>query len=412
MTMKTMLMNSSAIPATPRERRERRPIGRDIPAFREMLRGYEQIAIWADELGYDAFGSTEHHFQIEGGESIPNNLLLYAKLAALTSQIMFVPCSVVVTSHDPIRVAEDLALFTHMFPGRLGVAFARGFQTRWLQTLSQSDQIASHDPRSDALNREKFDEYLSIIEKAWTHDSFSHDGAFYQAPYPATGIPNWPLADWTRAYGNPGDVDEDGTIHKIGITPKPLERPPIFIPSTRSEQTIIDSAKHGRTIMIAAAGRERIRQVAELYRGAARDAGRDLRLGENIGVVVKIALGDTFGEAFDLATQTAGFWYQNIFGKFFFNEGYRTADDPPARPLQLEDERALMQRMHDAGQLLCGTTEQVCEQMQSLADVFEDGRLDWVMWEYWTQSMPFDDWDAVQREQLTAYAEHVMPNFR
>jgi hypothetical protein len=86
--------------------------------------------------------------------------------------------------------------------------------------------------------------------------------------------------------------------------------------------------------------------------------------------------------------------------------------DPPARPLRLADERALTQRMFDAGQLLCGTAEQVCEQLQGMSEVFGGGKLDWLAWEYWAQSMPFDDWDGVQRYQLETYAKHVMPNFR
>ncbi len=407
-----MLMNSSAIPVSLEERAARRPIGRDLEAYQDFLRGYERIALWADELGIDAFGSTEHHFQTEGGESIPNNLLLYAKLAALTSRIMFVPMSVVVNARDPLRVAEDLAQFTHMFPGRLGVAFARGFQTRWLQTLSQAENVAAHHPNSDALNREKFDEYLSIIEQAWTQDSFNHHGRFYQAPFPASGIPHWPLAEWTRKYGAPGDVDDEGTIHKIGIVPKPLEIPPVFVPGTMAEQTIIDSARHGRTLLIAAGGRDRIRQVAEIYRGAAREAGRDLRLGEGVGVVAKIVFGDTFEEAFELATRTSGFWYQNFFQHFWFNESYRIDTDPPTRPLRLADERALTQRMFDAGQLLCGTPEQVHDQLVGLQEVFGDGGLDWLVWEYWCQSMPFEDWDGVQRHQLETYAKQVMPAVR
>ncbi len=410
--MKTMLMNSSVIPVSLEERRARRPIGRDLDAYQDFLRGYEQIALWADELGFDAFGSTEHHLQIEGGESIPNNLLLYAKLAALTSQIMFVPASVVVTARDPLRVAEDLALFSHMYPGRVGVAFARGFQTRWLYTFSQSETVAANNPHSDAINREKFDEYLSIIEQAWTQDSFNHNGRFYQVPYPASGIPHWPLADWTRTYGAPGDVDEDGTVHKVGIVPKPLEIPPIFIPSTRSDQTIIDSARHGRTLMIAAGGRERVRYVAETYRDAAREAGRDVRLGQNIGVVNKVVLGDTFEEAFELATRTSGFWYQNFFAHFFINEGYRRDSDPPARPLRLADERALTQRMFDAGQLLCGTPEQVHDQIDRLSEIFVDGNPDWLVWEYWAQSAPADDWFGIQRSQLETFAKQVMPALR
>jgi alkanesulfonate monooxygenase SsuD/methylene tetrahydromethanopterin reductase-like flavin-dependent oxidoreductase (luciferase family) len=403
-----MIMSSSAIPVNAEVRHRLRPIGRNNDYFRAALAGYQQLAVWADELGYDGFGSTEHHFQIEGGESIPNNLLLYAKFAALTKRIMFVPMSVVVTTHDPIRVAEDLALFTHMYPGRLGVAFARGFMTRWVQTLSQSEGVVSHGP-GDALNRRKFDEFLAIIDDAWSKDSFNHSGEFYQAPFPATGIANWPLAAWTRQFGGPGDVDDDGTLRKIGITPKPFERPPIFIPSTAAEQTIIDSARNGRTLMIAAAGREKIRQVAERYREAAREAGKDLRLGQNVGVVAKVVLGETFDEAFELAVQTAGFWYQNIFREFYFNEGYRRPSDPPERPLNLGDARGLCRRFYEAGQLLCGTADQVHDQMKGMAEVYGGGQLDWLFWEYWTQSVPSDDWEGIQRYQLETYARQILP---
>jgi alkanesulfonate monooxygenase SsuD/methylene tetrahydromethanopterin reductase-like flavin-dependent oxidoreductase (luciferase family) len=387
-------------------------VSRDNERFANMLRDYEQTAIWADELGFDAFGSTEHHFQIEGGESIPNNLLLYAKLAAKTERIMFVPMSVVLASQDPIRVAENLALFTHMFPGRLGVAFARGYQTRWVQTLSQAENVVAGDPRSDELNRAKFNEYVEIMEQAWSEDSFSYDGHFYQVPYPATGIPNWQLADWTREYGAPGDVDESGTIRKIGVTPKPLQIPPIFVPSTRSEQTIIDSARKGRYLIVAASGADRVRHVAQIYRDAAREAGRDLRLGEKIGIVAKISLGDTFEEAFELATQTSGFWYQNIFQNFWFNEGYRRESDPPQRPLLFEDAKALTRRMYEAGQLLCGTAEQVHDQLQKMAHQYAGGPIEWLAWESWIQSMPFEDWNSVQRYQLETYAKELMPAFR
>lgn len=410
--MKTMLMTSSAIPVTPEERRRLRPVSRDNDHYQVMLRGFEQMAIWADELGFDAFGSTEHHFQYEGGESIPNNLLMYAKLAALTKRITFVPMSVVVTARDPLRVAEDLALFSHMFPGRLGVAFARGFQTRWVQTLAQTENAVAHKPESEAANRAKFDEYLSIIDQAWSEDSLWHDGPFYQIPFPSSGIPHWPLADWTREFGVPGDVDEEGTVRRIGIAPKPLQRPEIFIPSTRSEQTIVDAARRGHTLFVSASDRDRLLHVAKTYRDAAKEAGRDLRLGEHFGVVSKIVLGDTFQEAFDLAVETSGFWYQNVFQEFGFNEGYRTADDPPQRPLRFSDARALTQRMYDAGRLRCGTADQVQDQLKDTVSLYGEGSLDWLISESWTQSMPFDDWEGVQRYQLETYAKQVMPAFR
>jgi alkanesulfonate monooxygenase SsuD/methylene tetrahydromethanopterin reductase-like flavin-dependent oxidoreductase (luciferase family) len=242
-------------------------VARDVELYQRMLAKYEQTARLADELGFDGFGSTEHHLQTEGGESMPNPLMVYAKLAAATSRLQFMPMSVVVTSHDPIRVAEDLALFTHLFPGRLaGVQFARGYQTRWMQTLTQSENIAALNPASDQRNRDRFNDYLAVVEKAWTTDSFNHRGEFYQAPFPADGIRDWALADWTRAYGGPGEVDADGTVREIGVVPKPLNQPKIFIPNTFSPQTAIDSARHGRTLVIAAGNREQARATAELYR--------------------------------------------------------------------------------------------------------------------------------------------------
>jgi alkanesulfonate monooxygenase SsuD/methylene tetrahydromethanopterin reductase-like flavin-dependent oxidoreductase (luciferase family) len=411
--MKTLLMSTAAVPVTIEERRARRPVTRDVELYQHMLRRYEQTARLADELGFDGFGSTEHHLQTEGGESIPNPLLVYAKLAAVTSQIQFMPMSVVVTSHDPIRVAEDLALFTHLFPDRLaGVQFARGYQTRWMQTLTQSENVVALNPASDQRNRARFDEYLAVIEKAWTQESFNHHGEFYQAPFPADGIRDWALADWTRTYGGAGEVDADGTIRKIGVIPKPLHRPRVFIPNTFSPQTAIDSARHGRTLVLASGNRERAHATAELYRDTAREVGQDLRLGQNFGVLIKIAFGDTYDEAFDFAARTYGFWYQNFFQKFGFTEVFRTPADDPDLPFDLGDARALTHRMIESGQLLCGTADQVRDQIAEVASVYGGGELEWLIYETWAQSLPDDERSDIHRYQLSTYAKEIMPTFR
>ncbi|MFF1300054.1 MULTISPECIES: LLM class flavin-dependent oxidoreductase [unclassified Streptomyces] len=410
--MKTLVWCSSVIPVEPSERRSGRPIGRDIHAFQSMLRNYEDIARWADAFGLDGFGSAEHHFATEGGENMPNSLLLYAKLAAQTRQIMFTPMSIVLPAHNPLRVAEDLAMFTHMFPGRLGVGFARGNQSRWMQTLTQDDTIVSGHPGSDARNREIFDEYLSTVERAWAEDCFQHKGKHYQVPYPSGGIHNWLPDQRTRTYGGPAEVDEDGTVRRIGVVPKPVHKPTIFIPTSASPQTVIDAARNGRTLLLTAGSREKVRSIAELYRDTARANGRDLRLGEGAGVVAKLFLGDTFDEAFDLAVRTAGYWYQEYFQAFGCNEGLRTTDDDPRSPLRLDDARALTLRMHAAGLLLCGTADQVRDQMADVQTVYGGGRLDWFVWEYWAQALPGVDAPDIQRGQLKTYAEQIMPTFR
>src|SRR5258708_120317 len=145
--MKTLLMSTAAIPVAAEERGRRRPVARDVELYQRMLSKYEHTARLADVLGFDGFGSTEHHLQTEGGESMPNPLLVYAKLATATSQLQFMPMSVVVTSHDPIRVAEDLALFSHLFPGRLaGVQFAPTYHTPCMQALTHTQQVTAVNP--------------------------------------------------------------------------------------------------------------------------------------------------------------------------------------------------------------------------------------------------------------------------
>jgi alkanesulfonate monooxygenase SsuD/methylene tetrahydromethanopterin reductase-like flavin-dependent oxidoreductase (luciferase family) len=411
--VKTLLMSTAAIPVTAEDRGRRRPVARDVDLYQRMLAKYEQTARMADALGFDGFGSTEHHLQTEGGESMPNPLLVYAKLAAATTQLRFMPMSVVVTSHDPIRVAEDLALFTHLFPERLaGVQFARGYQTRWMQTLTQSKNVAALNPASDQRNRDRFNDYLAVIEKAWNHDAFNHRGGFYQAPFPADGIRDWALADWTRSYGSPGEVDAEGTVRNVGVVPKPLQQPKIFIPNTFSPQTAIDSARHGRTLVIAAGNREQARATAELYRDTARAAGQELTLGQNVGMLLKLAFGDTYQEAFDYAVRTYGYWYHNFFQKFGFTEVFRTAADDPNRPFDLGDERALTKRMIENGQLLCGTADQIREQLTDVTRIYGDGALEWLIYETWGQALPDDDDNAVHRHQLSTYAAEVMPAFR
>ena len=191
--MKDLLFLGSVIRADEEERAALRPIARNTQKYGEMLDEYARIVGMADDAGMWGVGGTEHHFQTEGGETMPNALLLWSKLAAQTKQIKFVPLSIVLPAHDPLRVAEDLALFDNMYPGRLGgVSMARGYQSRWMYTLTQENHSAAgpHNPDADAANRARFEEYLEVVQKAWHEDSWSFDGEYYKVPFPPEGIPH------------------------------------------------------------------------------------------------------------------------------------------------------------------------------------------------------------------------------
>ena len=105
--------------------------------FQVMLDELREIAHIADELGYDALTTAEHHFHTEGGEANPRPLLLSADLAGRSNRLMFMPPSRVLPTWDPIRLAEEVAMLDQLFPGRTGVALARGYQARWVPILSQ-----------------------------------------------------------------------------------------------------------------------------------------------------------------------------------------------------------------------------------------------------------------------------------
>jgi alkanesulfonate monooxygenase SsuD/methylene tetrahydromethanopterin reductase-like flavin-dependent oxidoreductase (luciferase family) len=416
--MKISVFAMPTIPATPDERAALRPVGRNTERYQMMIEEVREIAVLADQLGYDAFSTTEHHLHSEGGEVMPDPLLLYADLAARTTTIHFYPMSLVPTATDPIRLAESVALLDQLTRGRVGVAFARGYQKRWIQILSQGRGSTSLvDQASDERNREIYNEHIDVILKAWTRDSWDHDGKHYQVPFPHDeGVPGFAGIGWTRQFGSPDEVDADGVIRRIGVTPPPYQRPhpEIWVPYTASPASMIAAATRGFSC-IATEGRPRtFREHAVAYRDEARRQGHDLRIGERFGATRSVCIGETREEAFDMAVRSAAYEWHNYFNKFGFAEMWRTPADDPARPVTFADEAALAHRLIETRQLLCGTVDDVRRQMEELLTCHaepgeEVGRLDWLVWQFFQQgTVPLDE----QRRQLELFAEKVLPAVR
>ncbi|WP_019874279.1 LLM class flavin-dependent oxidoreductase [Sporichthya polymorpha] len=415
--MKVSVFAMPTIPATLKERKALRPIGRNTERYQMMLEEVREIAVLADELGYDAFSTTEHHLHSEGGEVMPDPITLYADLAVRTQNIHFYPMSIVPTAGDPIRIAESIALLDQLTKGRVGATFARGYQKRWIQILSQGGSTSLVDADSDVRNREVYNEHIDVILKAWTQDSWDHDGKHYQVPFPyGEGIKGFGGVDWTRDFGSEDEVDGDGVIRKIGVTPPPYQRPypPIWVPYTVSPASMIAAAKRGFTCIATESRPESFRAHAQAYQAAAQEQGRDLKLGELFGATRSVCIGETREEAFEMAVRTAAYEWHNYFNKFGFTEMWRTAEDDPNTPLSFPDEAALAKRLIETRQLLCGTVDDVRRQMEELHTCHagpgeEEGQLDWMVWQFFQQgTVPLD----VQKRQLELFAEKVLPAVR
>src|ERR1700745_1506879 len=214
--MKFMLFVLPTVPASLEDRERLRPIGRNNERYQQMLTELRELAGMADDPGFAAFPTTEHHSHSEGYETAVAPLLLYADLAARTKRIKFSPLGLVLPAWDPIRAAEELAVFDHLTKGRIYAGFARGYQDRWVNVLGQQYHVtgAPMDGSSiDNHNRKVYEETLKVINTAWTDPTLTYDGQFYKVPFPyEEGITRWPVAEWTRTYGAPGEVDEEGGI--------------------------------------------------------------------------------------------------------------------------------------------------------------------------------------------------------
>src|SRR3989454_4995309 len=95
--------------------------GRD--KYRLMLEG----AKYFDRNGFEAVWIPERHFHAFGGP-YPNPSVTGAALAAVTENIGIRAGSCVSPLHHPIRIAEEWAVVDNLSNGRVGLAFASGWQ--------------------------------------------------------------------------------------------------------------------------------------------------------------------------------------------------------------------------------------------------------------------------------------------
>ena len=98
--------------------------------------------------------------------------------AARTKQIRIGQACNVITFHNPVRLAEDIALLDQLSGGRVDVGIGRGIYGR--EAINMNKEA---DLKDQAKNFRLFDESLTIMKKAWTEKFFSHKGEFYNLPY-------------------------------------------------------------------------------------------------------------------------------------------------------------------------------------------------------------------------------------
>lgn len=91
----------------------------------ELYRAAVDMAAFCDKIGVDRIGLMEHHGSDDG--YLPQPFVLASAMAAVTERISFMLGAVILPLHDPVMLAEKIALVDLISNGRLNVIFGAGY---------------------------------------------------------------------------------------------------------------------------------------------------------------------------------------------------------------------------------------------------------------------------------------------
>ncbi|MFK4805041.1 CE1758 family FMN-dependent luciferase-like monooxygenase [Microbacterium sp. ZW CA_36] len=172
----------------------------------ERISNVVKIAQRADELGLDVFAFGEHHNPPFVASS-PSSML--AHVAALTENIILSTSVTLITTNDPVRLAEDYAFVQHLAKGRLDLMLGRG------NTVPVYPWFGKNIQDGIPLALENY----NLLHRLWREDVVDWEGRFRTALQGFTATPR-PLDDvppfvWHGAIRTP-EIAEQAAFYGNG----------------------------------------------------------------------------------------------------------------------------------------------------------------------------------------------------
>ena len=375
------------------DRIAKRPLGTDRDLYQRIVHEWTDVVKSAEAMDLWGCSAIEHHFHSEGYEVAPTPGILNAYWAAQTTRLNIGALGYVVGTWDPIRLAEETAILDHLLKGRYWVGFARGYQARWANVLGQhTGAVATVSDKSaaDLKNREVFEEHIDMVLKCWTEESTVLDSDHYKAPYPPTGVENYPAWRTSMVAGAQGETDGKGRIMRACVVPKPYQRPhpPVMMPTTKSIESIEFCAKRG-FIPVHFSPTDTVAQSIAVYQELSEKHGHKVKPGQkqNVCRFPHIATSEAdFNrrlKEYDLDI------YKNFYGPFF-----------PQMPQGEGDE--IIEGMKQSGLFVGGTLQQTKDYWRGL---FDKAPCEYItlIW-HWAQCPK-----EVMLEELDLFMREVLP---
>jgi len=232
----------------------------------------------AEPLGFDSLWALEHHFTGYAMSPAPTQLLAY--YAGRTRRITLGTAVIVLPWHDPVRVAEQIALLDIMCGGRCIFGFGRG--------AASVEYEGFRIPMDEA--RPRFVEAAEIVVKALANETFEHDGTHYQIP-------------------------------RTAIRPRPVSHPERrFYASSVSPESAEIMARMGFGMLVI---------MQNEWQKAAQDIYRFRDITESVGhqmrppiVLTNVACFDSRQEAQEIGVRYLGAKWDSIDDHYHFSDGH------------------------------------------------------------------------------------------
>lgn len=209
----------------------------DSSKYRLLL----DCAKFADENGFHAVWTPERHFKAFGG-LYPSPSVLSAALAMHTNKLDLRAGSVVLPLQDPLRVTEEWSVVDNLSEGRVGVAFASGW--------NPDDFVLA--PDSYSKRHEIMYDRIQKVRRLWR-------GGVNKAP---NGV---------------------GEEAQVQVLPRPVQRElPIWVTAMSSPETFRKAGEIGANILTALIDQD-IRQCKEnirIYRQSLLEHGYEESQGQ------------------------------------------------------------------------------------------------------------------------------------
>ena len=299
-------------------------VGRpDQDAFQEAF----DIVDGAERWGLDVMWLAELHFD-PPRSVLSSPMCIASAIAARTKRMKIGVAVQVLPLGNPLRIAEEAATVDHISHGRLIFGAGRSGVAKTYE--------AYNVPYSES--KERFNETLDIVRRAWTETNFSHSGKYFQ-------------------------------FEDVTVTPRPFQSPmpPIRVAAT-SPDTFVAIGEAGWPIFLAIRHEDarRFMPQVESYRKAWRDAGHP-----GNGQVFLRAPGFVAGSKAEAKEQ-----YEASMLHYFHAQGRLLADSATRLRLEAGNPRwatseGLMSMTFDqalAGSTLIGSPDEVVAKIESLHD--------------------------------------------